>query len=138
MTYATRKRVHVDRCASAWLILRYLDPEAKFVFVEEDEVPPGAVPFGMDGVKWGRQGNRCTFEVLLSLYNLTDPALQQLAAIIHGAETAADFTSTLESPGIDLAFRGLRLVSVSDSEAIARGCLLMDGLYAAIRDGYLK
>ncbi len=138
MTYATRKNVHVDRCASAWLIRKFIDHDAEFVFVDEGKVPDGATPFDMTGVEWGHQGEKCTFEVLLDLHHLDDPVLRQIGEIIHGADIAADFDATLESPGFDLAFRGLRLVSASDSEAIDRGAVLMDALYAAIKEGYRR
>jgi hypothetical protein len=138
VTYATRKNVHVDRCASAWLIRNFIDSDAEFVFVDEGKVPEGVTPFDMTGVAWGHQGEKCTFEVLLELHHLTDPVLKQIGEIIHGADIAADFDTTLESPGIDLAFRGIRLVSASDLEAIARGGILMDALYAAIKGGYRR
>jgi len=138
MTYATRENVHVDRCASAWLIKRFIDPEAQFVFVSEESVPAGAIPFDMTGVEWGHKGNLCTFEVLLDLHDLQDPTLRQIGEIIHGADIVADFDSTLESPGLDLAFRGLRLVSDSDQQAIERGMILMDALYKAIEEGYRR
>lgn len=138
MTYATRKNVHVDRCSSAWLIRRFIDPDARLVFVEDGEIPAGARPFDMDGVEWGHRGNKCTFEVLLDIHELTDPVLAQIGEIIHGADIATDFDSTLESPGIDLAFRGLRLISASDDECIERSDLLMDALYSAIKEGYRR
>ena len=139
MTYATRENVHVDRCASAWLIRRFIDPKADFIFVMDGQVPAGATPFDMPNVDWGHHGNKCTFEVLLEKHNLLkDDALRQIGEIIHGADIVADYDSTLESPGIDLAFRGLRLISRSDDEAIEHGCLLMDALYKAIQEGYRR
>jgi hypothetical protein len=132
MRYCTRADVHVDRCASAWLIRRYLDPEAVFSFAQ-DQVPlPNTVPFDMHGVEWGHVGSRCTFETLLHLHHLADPVLQQMGRIIHGADIAADADETLESAGMDLLFRGLRLVSQSDDGTLERGYLLMDALYAAL------
>src|SRR5437763_14791409 len=108
MTYATRKNVHVDRCASAWLIKRFIDKDAKFIFVDDEPVPAGATPFDMPNVEWGHHGDKCTFEVLLQTHELTaDMALRQIGEIIHGADIVADFDATLESPGIDLIFRGL-------------------------------
>lgn len=134
MTYCTRAFVHVDRCASAWLIKRFIDPEAKFVFVDGQAPPPGTIPFDMHGVAWGHQGNRCSFEVIRELQRLDDEPLIELARIIHGADIAADADETLESAGVDLLFRGLRLVSASDEEAIERGYLVMDSLYSALQD----
>ncbi len=133
MRYCTRANVHVDRCASAWLIRRFVDPEAEFVFVEGQTPLPGAIPFDMIGVEWGHHENRCTFEQIIHLHGIEDPALHQIARIIHGADITADADETLESPGIDLLFRGLRLVSETDQQAIERGCLVMDALYAAVQ-----
>lgn len=138
MTYATRKNVHVDRCACAWLIRRFIDPDARFLFVDDETAPAGSIAFDMTGAEWGHHGEKCTFEVLLDLHKLGDPVLVQIGEIIHGADIVADFDATLESPGIDLAFRGLRLVSRSDDEAIERGVILMDALYAAIDQGYRR
>ena len=137
--YSTRKNVHVDRCASAWLIRRFLDPQAEFVFVD-DHTPASAdtVPFDMHGVRWGHHGNKCTFEVIAAEGHITDPIVRQIARIIHGADITADADETLESPGIDLLFRGIRLVSASDAEALERGYLVMDALYAAIEAGWKK
>lgn len=138
MTYATRPFVHVDRCSSAWLIKKFIDPSAEFVFVEEGAVPDGTVPFDMTGVEWGHRYGKCAFEVLLELHGLNDPVLKQIAEIIHGADIIEDFDSTLESPGIDLAFRAIRLSSTSDQEAIERGFRFMEGLYTAIKEGYRR
>ena len=134
MRYCTRQNVHVDRCASAWLIRRFIDPEAEFVFVEGFDSPPPAdsIPFDMPGVAWGHQGNDCTFETILKLHALTDPTLLQLARIIHGADITTDADETLESPGIDLLFRGLRLIAHDDDQAIEHGFLILDALYAAL------
>ena len=137
MRYCTREFVHVDRCASAWLIKRFIDPGAVFVFVGEGDAPEdGTIPFDMYGAAWGHHGNDCTFETIAARHGLTekDPALAQLARIIHGADITADADETLESAGVDLVFRGLRLVSASDDEALERGYVLMDALYAALRD----
>jgi hypothetical protein len=133
MRYCTRQNVHVDRCASAWLIRRFLDPEAEFVFVEGQTPVPDAVPFDMHGVEWGHHGNECTFETILKLHDLHDPALVEIGRIIHGADITADADETLESPGVDLLFRGLRLISKDDGQAIERGYLVMDALYAALK-----
>ena len=135
MRYCTRENIHVDRNASAWLIKRFLDPDAEFVFVKGEMPAPEAVPFDMYGVEWGHHDNRCTFETILALHGLTDPVLTQIGHIVHGADITADADETLESPGIDLLFRGLRLVSASDEEALERGAVVMEALYAALEAG---
>ncbi len=133
-TYYTRKNVHVDRIASAWLISRYIDEHAEFRFVENEEQVEGAIPFDMPGAELGHQGDDCTFETLVKRCELVDPALIELAQIVHGADILSDLEVTLESPGIDLAFRAIRLSSTSDSTALAFGFQFLDGILAAIRE----
>ena len=132
MRYCTRKEVHVDRCASAWLIKRFLDAEAEFVFVDSQIPAPGTTPFDMHGAEWGHHDDHCTFETIAALHHLTDPIIHQIGKIIHGADILADADETLESAGIDLLFTGLRLVSDSDQQTIERGYVVMDALYAAL------
>ena len=132
MLYCTRANIHVDRVASAWLIQRYIDPEAEFLFLDGVEPPPGAIPFDMFGVEWGHHDNRCTFETILQLHKLENKVLTAIARIIHGADILADSDETLESPGIDMVFRGLRLISESDEQTLERGFIIMDALYAAL------
>ncbi|MCA1596376.1 MAG: chromate resistance protein [Chloroflexi bacterium] len=132
MRYCTRKNVHVDRCASAWLIKRFIDPDAEFVFVDGQIPAPDSIPFDMYGVEWGHHRGQCTFNVIAEIHHLDDPVLHQLGRIIHGADITADADETLESAGIDLLFRGLRLICDDDSQAIERGYLVVDALYAAL------
>jgi hypothetical protein len=134
MRYSTRKDVHIDRCASAWLIKRFIDSDAQFVFVDGHHPAPDTIPFDIHGVEWGHHGNRCSFEVIADLHRLDDPVIVQIARIIHGADITADADETLESAGLDLLFRGLRLVSESDEETLDRGYIVMDALYAAVKE----
>lgn len=134
MRYCTRENIHVDRNASAWLIKRFIDPDAEFLFVSGETPLPGSIPFDMYGVEWGHHRDHCTFETILALHDLTDPILQQIARIIHGADITADADETLESPGIDLLFRGLRMISESDAQALEHGYIVMDALYASLKE----
>ena len=133
-TYYTRKNVHVDRIATAWLIKRYIDREAVFAFVENLEQVPGAIPFDMPGAKLGHQGDDCSFETVLKTNHLSEPGLDELAQIIHGADILSDLDVTLESAGIDLAFRAVRISSANDKAALDFGFQLLDGLLLAIRE----
>ena len=137
MRYCTRKNVHVDRCASAWLIKRFINTEAEFVFVEGHTPLPNTVPFDMHGVEWGHHEGKCSFETIAALNHIDDPVVAQIGRIIHGADITADADETLESPGIDLLFRGLRLVSHSDEETLERGYIVMNALYAALASAHL-
>src|SRR5438105_9712657 len=128
MKYCTRKNVHVDRCASAWLIKRFIDPEAEFVFVEGHTPLPDTIAFDMHGAEWGHREGKCSFETIAALHRIDDPVVVKIGRIIHGADITADADETLESAGIDLLFRGLRLVSDSDEETLERGYLIMNAL----------
>lgn len=134
MLYCTREDVHIDRCASAWLIKRFIDHNAEFVFTDDETPVKGAIPFDMHGVEWGHHDNRCTFEVVADLHRIDDPVVRQIARIIHGADITADADETLESAGLDLLFRGLRLVSSTDDETLERGYVIMDAIYAALEE----
>lgn len=130
MRWATRPGVHVDRAASAWLIRRFIDPDAQFVFVDDPgEVPPDATPFDMIGVDLTHHGDQVTFETILDRYRLDDPVLYQLGRIIHEADVADELYEAPEAPGLDAVIRGLSLTE-ADPDIIALTGPLFDGLYA--------
>lgn len=130
MKWATRAGVHVDRAASAWLICRFIDPDAEFVFVDDPEdVPPGATPFDMIGVDLTHHGDQVTFETILDRYELTDPVLDQLGRVIHEADVADDLYDAPEAAGLDAIIRGLSITQ-TDAETLTLTVPLFDGLYA--------
>jgi len=131
--YVTRKRPQVDRCASAWLLTRFVDPQAEFAFVEEGDTLPGAIPFDMSGVELGHHRGRCTFEAILTKHALTDPALVELGRIIRSADLL-DAEETLEGPGVDLFFRGLLHLTGDDQEILRLATPLLEALYAALQE----
>ncbi|HEY8200393.1 MAG TPA: chromate resistance protein ChrB domain-containing protein [Actinomycetota bacterium] len=129
MKWATRRGVHVDRAACAWLIRRSIDPEATFVFVDDPaEVPPDATPFDMRGVELGHHGGDCTFETILRRYGLDDPVLWDVARIVHEADLEDERFDAPEAPGLDVIFRGLSMVR-DDPEVLSVTAALYDGLY---------
>lgn len=130
--WVTRPRPHVDRIASAWLIKRFIDADAEFLFAAPEEFPPDAIPFDAAGVELGHQGEDCTFETLLKRTGLRDPRLRQLAEIIHEADLRDEKFPREEARGVDLAIRGLLAVLKEDQEVLAHGLILFDGLYAAV------
>jgi hypothetical protein len=130
--WVTRPRPHVDRIASAWLIKRFVDPDAEFVFAAADQVPADAIPFDMAGVELGHQGDDCTFETLLRRTGLRDRKLAILAEIVHEADIKDQKFAREEARGIDLALRGLLSAIKDDHEALAQGMTLFDGLYETI------
>jgi hypothetical protein len=130
--WVTRPRPHVDRIASAWLIKRFVDPEAEFVFAPPDQIPADAIPFDMAGVDFGHQGEDCTFETLLRRTGLRDRKLAILAEIVHEADIKDQKFAREEARGIDLALRALLAAIKDDHEALAHGMTLFDGLYATV------
>jgi hypothetical protein len=129
MKWATRSGVHVDRAACAWLLQRFVDAAAEFVFVDDpDDVPADATPFDMRGVELAHHGGDCSFETMLRHWQTDDPVLWDVARIVHEADLADDRFEALEAPGLDAICRGLSMVS--DDEAILGVTFaLFDGLY---------
>jgi hypothetical protein len=132
LRWATRAGVHVDRAASAWLIRRFVDPEAEFIFVDDpDDVPEDATPFDMIGVDLTHHGDRVTFESILDRHDLDDSILHQLGRIIHEADVADDLYDAPEAAGLDAIIRGLSLTE-DDEDLIVLTRPLFDGLYALL------
>jgi hypothetical protein len=129
MRWATRAHCHVDRTACAWLIRRFIDGDAEFVFVEDpDEVPADATPFDMRGVELSHHGNNCSFETFLERYELEDPVLRDIARIVHEADLGDELFDTPEAPGLDVLIRGLGLTH-DDPQLLVLTERLYDGLY---------
>jgi len=130
--WATRPRCHVDRAACAWLIVRFVDPEPTFLFVDElIDVPPDATPFDMRGARLSHHDGACSFETILSFYDLVDPALERIARIVHQADLADDQFDAPEAPGIDLAIRALA-EGRTDDELLSLTRPLFDGLHEVL------
>jgi hypothetical protein len=134
MQWVTRARPKVDRIACPWLIRRFIDPEAEFVYVPADEVlavagQTGAIPYDVPGVDLGHHGAECSFDAILARYELTDPALQCLALIVRGADTPAK-DLTPESPGLEAVAEGFRLLYQDDLRQLAAESIVYDALYA--------
>ena len=107
MRWATRAGVHIDRAACAWLLRRFIDPEASFVFVNDPaEVPAEATPFDMRGVELGHHGGDCSFETILRRYELEDPVLWKLAELVHEADLDDERFDAPEARGLDVILRG--------------------------------
>ena len=129
MRWATRANCHVDRAACAWLIRRFIDPEAAFVFVDDPvEVPPDATAFDMRGVELSHHGDDCSFETILRRYNLDDAVLWDVARMVHEADLADERYDAPEAPGLDVICRGLSMVA-DDQQVLAVTGPLFDGLY---------
>lgn len=137
MKWATRSGCHIDRAACAWLIRRFVDAQAEFLFVDDpDEVPSDATPFDMRGVRLSHHGGDCTFETILRDYTLDDPVLWDIARIVHQADLDDDRFDAPEAVGIDVMLRGLALVC-SDDETLDVSRRIFDGLYELRRQALL-
>ncbi len=128
--WITRPRPHVDRIASAWLIRRFIDPEATFLFAAPPDFPPDAIPFDTPGAELSHFGNDCTFETLVKRAGLRDRRLTHLAEIIHEADLRDGKFPRDEARGIDLAIRGFLAAHSDDHEVLTHGLALFEGLYA--------
>ena len=135
MKWITRARPKVDRVACPWLIKRFVDPEAEFLFARPEEFPADAIPFDALGAEFGHQGEDCTFETILKRCGLRDRRLTPLAEIVHEVDLRDSKYRRDEARGIDLAIRGLLAALKDDHEALAHGLTLFDGLYAAMSEG---
>jgi hypothetical protein len=129
MRWATRRHCHVDRAACAWLILRFIDADAEFVFVDDpDEVPADAIAFDMRGVQLSHHDGDCSYETFLRHYELADPVLWDIAKIVHEADLGDERYDAPEAAGADVLMRGLSMVR-GDDELLALSGPLFDGLY---------
>lgn len=134
MKWATWSDVGVDRMGCAWLIRRWLDPDAEFVFVPEGshDLPIDAEPFDIPGVRLSHHSGHCSFYAFLTAYDLKDRTLARIARIIDEADTVTDVELEAAAPGLDLLCRGLRRISLDDDVALARGAVLFEALYAQL------
>jgi hypothetical protein len=135
--WATRSGVHIDRAACAWLIRRFLDADASFVFVADpDLVPADATAFDMRSVELSHHGGDCTFETILRRHDLTDPVLWRIAQIVHEADLDDQRYDAPEAAGLDVVLRGLSL-TCADEQILAMSAPLFDGLYEFYRRSLL-
>ncbi len=136
MKWVTRANANVDRIACPWLIKRFVDPDAQFLFVSADQVMAtaereGAIPYDVPNVELGHVDGRCSFESIIRKYQLPDPALAELARIVHGADVAADVEITPQSAGLSAIARGFALVhGEADHDKIRLETPMYDALYA--------
>lgn len=129
MKWATRTGCHVDRVGCAWLIRRFVDADAQFVFVDDpDDAPPDATGFDMRGAALSHHGDDCTFETILHRYEITDPVLWDLARIVHEADLEDARFDAPEAPGLDVVCRGLSMTN-DDERVVEIGAAIFDALY---------
>ena len=136
MKWVTRQGVKVDRVACPWLIRRFVDAEAEFVFVAAGEVlevaaREGATPFDVTGVELGHHGPHCSFEAIIEKYGLQDPALVLLAQIVNGADADPATFGRPEAAGLKAVAEGFRHLGLADDhQIVAQESVVYDALYA--------
>ena len=138
MKWVTRSHVHVDRVACPWLIKRFIDNQAEFLFVPKSMVMQmvelqGAIAFDAPGVELGHHEGRCSFEAILLKYELTDPALTRLASIVHAADIAAEIDGDPLGRGLEAIATGFSLRYPEDAQNLERQFEVYDALYAWCR-----
>ncbi len=133
-TWVTRRSIHVDRIASAWLIRRSIDPEATFKFVASRHAPAeGEVRFDMFAAEFTHEGDRCSFEVLLERFGIEDPALRAIAEIVHDIDLKDAKFGRPETAGIESLIAGLTLLHKTDEARLERGGAALSDLHAYFR-----
>ena len=134
-TWVTRKGIHIDRMASAWLIRRFIDPAATFKFVPGKgyRPEPGELRFDMFEAEYTHEGDHCTFEVLLARFEVDDPALRPIAEIVHDIDLKDAGFERPEAAGIDRLVAGIAMAHKEDDERLARGAAVFDDLYEYFR-----
>ena len=138
MLWITRSHVHVDRVACPWLISRFIDSDAEFLFVPKSQVErvaaeTGAIPFDAPGVELGHHDDKCSFETLIDKYELVDGALLRLARIVHAADIAADLQSDEIAHGLEAIATGFGIILPDDHANLDSQFVVYDALYSWCR-----
>jgi len=128
--WTTREHIHIDRLGSAWLIRRFIDPKAKFVFAPETKLPENAIPFDVLGAEFSHHGEDCTFETLLRSFQLRDKALASIAEIVHDIDMKDQKFNRPEAAGLDTVVRALAAAHKDDHKILETGSGILDALYA--------
>lgn len=142
MRWATRTGVHIDRSACAWLIRRFIDPQAEFMFVDDPgDIPHDTTGFDVRGVDLSHHAHAdgtvdCSFETILRRHDLTDPVLWRIAAIVHEADVDDERYDAPEAPGLDVVLRGLSMIH-DDARVIELSGPVFDAIYEYHRKALL-
>ena len=136
MKWITRERVKVDRVACPWLIRKFIDRDAEFLFVPAERVTEiarreNAIPFDVEGAELGHHNGQCSFEAIAQKYTIADPAVGLLAEIVHGADVEHDLYGRPEAPGLEALAEGFRYLGLKDDhEILEKEFIVYDALYA--------
>lgn len=139
MKWVTKQNVKVDRVACPWLIKKFIDPDAEFLFVPPERViqvaqSEGAVPYDVPGVELTHHKGNCSFEAIVEKHKLNDPALLMLSKIVHGADVSLDLHGMKEAPGLKAVALGFTMLGLkNDHEILEKEFIVYDALYAYCR-----
>jgi len=133
MKWITRQYVHVDRTACPWLIKKFVDPKAEFIFmpvekIEEIAMKEKAIPYDAPGVELGHHGDKCSFDAIVEKYKIKDPAVLELAKIVRAADTDK-MEAAPEAAGLEAVMTGFGIASKDDYETIAKASPVYEALY---------
>ena len=132
-TWLTRPRPEIDRVGSAWLVRRFIDPKARFVFGSDPKKHPSALPYDMADVEFSHHGDDCTFETFVKRFALDDPALKQIAEMVHAADIDDGKYGRTEAIGIDRVLKGWGRLGLTDEALLKKGGECFDALYEFLR-----
>jgi len=135
MKWVTRERPKTDRIACPWLIRKFIDSDAEFLYVPADQVleaaeREGAYSYDAPGARYTHRDGLCSFEVLVEEYEISDPAVHMLARIVHGADVADDRDATRQSPGLQAVAEGFHYIYADDHDQLEAELPVYDALYA--------
>lgn len=138
MKWVTWENIGIDRMACIWLIRRSIDPQAEFSFIRRGEKPQArdGEPFDVPGARYSHHGGHCTFYTFLKEHMLNDPVLTRIAQMVDEADAIQEVQVEPAAMGLDLICRGLRQISKDDFEAMERGRLIYDALYAQLKSDF--
>ena len=131
--WITRPRPEIDRVGSAWLIRKFIDPDAKFVFANTPSETPAAIPYDMFEVEFSHHGDCCTFETFIERFGIRDRTVRRLAELIHDADLEDDKFHRLEGFGVEQIFKGFAKQGLTDHEILSKGFECFDALYAQFK-----
>jgi hypothetical protein len=140
MKWITREKVKVDRVACPWLIKKFIDQDAEFIFVPGDKVMEiaereKAIPYDVPGVELGHHEGKCSFEAIITKYAIKDPAVKMVAEIVHGADVKQDIYGRPEAPGLKAIAEGFRALNLKDDhEILEKEFIVYDALYACCNE----
>ena len=131
--WVTRRNLHIDRLASAWLIKQFIDKRPRFYFVAEGATVEGAIPFDMFGAEFTHHGEDCTFETMLKQFGLAESkGLREIAEIVHDVDLKDDKFHRLEAAGLNAIIDGLSKIFRDDRKLLQQTSIVFDGLYSLL------